>query len=109
MCCHKADMDPQTQAGLSYLSGTTPAAKYCLNRPVQQVNYSSDLLSRAYYQMVIWACQRPPLKPDVIYGFTQDTLPVLKSERLRVKGEMINAFEIEESVLLHPAIKDAAQ
>ena len=31
-----------------------------------------------------------------------------KSERLRVKGEMVNAFEIEESVLLHPAIEDAA-
>jgi len=31
-----------------------------------------------------------------------------KSERLRIKGEMISAFEIEESVLLHPAVEDAA-
>ena len=31
-----------------------------------------------------------------------------KAERLRVKGEMVSAFEIEEGALSHPALEDAA-
>ena len=30
------------------------------------------------------------------------------SERIRVKGEMVSAYEIEEGVLLHPDVKDCA-
>lgn len=30
------------------------------------------------------------------------------AERIRVRGEMINGFEVEEGALLHPAIEDAA-
>jgi crotonobetaine/carnitine-CoA ligase len=30
------------------------------------------------------------------------------AERIRVKGEMINGFEVEEGALLHPAVEDAA-
>ena len=30
------------------------------------------------------------------------------SERIRVKGEMVSAYEIEEGILTHPAIEDCA-
>jgi crotonobetaine/carnitine-CoA ligase len=30
------------------------------------------------------------------------------SERIRVKGEMVSAYEVEEGVLLHPEVKDCA-
>ena len=31
-----------------------------------------------------------------------------KAERIRVKGEMVSAFEVEEVALQHPAVNDAA-
>ncbi|MGC6517488.1 MAG: AMP-binding protein [Candidatus Puniceispirillaceae bacterium] len=43
------------------------------------------------------------LDEDGLFYFT-----CRKFERIRIKGELVSAFEIEEGVLTHPAIEDAA-
>jgi acyl-CoA synthetase (AMP-forming)/AMP-acid ligase II len=48
---------------------------------------------------------------DGYFGIDKDGLFYFRcrmAERIRVKGEMINGFEVEEGALLHPAVEDAA-